>query len=107
MDKVIREIIYLGTIEPMPLANLHIKLSEEVGELGECINHHQGFLPHKEMKEPIAGEVADVINTTIAILAHAYPDLSEDQVFDLLNEQLTKKNEKWSRVIGIRRQSLR
>lgn len=82
----------------MSLPVMQIKLGEEFGELSEAVNHQLGHLQHKTMKEPLAGEVADVINTAIGVLVRAYPDHSDEQLADMLNAQLHLKTAKWERV---------
>lgn len=103
MRYLFERLIRVGSLDPMPLANLMLKLQEEVGELSEAVNHQEGYLPNKEMKEPIAGEIADVINTAVGVLVHAYPELSHEQIYSLLAEQLEKKTDKWEDVIAKRK----
>lgn len=74
------------------------KLMEEVGELAECVNIHQGFITHKVMKEPLEGEVADVVQCALAILVDANPELTKKECLDLFLEQFERKNYKWETV---------
>lgn len=74
------------------------KLMEEVGELAECVNIHQGFITHKVMKEPLEGEVADVVQCALAILVDANPELTKKECLDLFLEQFERKNHKWETV---------
>jgi hypothetical protein len=99
MIEITRRMIQLGQLEPKPLANLALKAAEEMGELAEAVNHLQGFLPHKKMKEPIEGEVADVINCVITVLIKAYPNKSAHEIYDMLEQQLIIKADKWEKVI--------
>lgn len=81
-----------------PLGRL-AKTMEELGELSEALMHKLGHLPHKTMKEPLEGEVADVVICAIDTLAGAYPELNATQLADMLQLQLTLKSEKWTRVM--------
>jgi len=64
------------------------------------INYSLGHLPHKTMKEPLSGEVGDVINTAFAILVKAYPECTQEELIKILLSGISKKNDKWERVIG-------
>ena len=103
MNDIILKIIHLGKTDPKVLVALTLKLMEEVGELAEAVNHALGNLPHKEMKEPLSGEVADVILCAIAVMCKAYPDMTEGDIFEELNRQLITKTSKWERVVHMRR----
>jgi NTP pyrophosphatase (non-canonical NTP hydrolase) len=83
----------------MPVIARGLKLGEEFGEFSEALLHSQGLLPHKEMKEPLVGEAADVIICTLDALAGAHPDWAPEYLIDRLNEQLDKKSDKWLRVM--------
>lgn len=87
-----------GKADIKPLGAKLGKLMEEVGELAESVNIHQGFITHKEMKEPLVGEVADVVQNALAILVDATPELSKKQRLDLFLYWLDKKNQKWAAV---------
>jgi len=91
-------IIRTARASTFPLANMQIKVGEECGELAEAVNHHEGFSRHKVMKEPLAGEVADVINTVIGVLVRAYPEHTDDQLADFLESQLILKTRKWESI---------
>lgn len=93
--------IELGQREPKSLFALFTCLVAETGELAEAVNASLGFLPHKQMKEPLEGEVADVINSAIAVLAKAYPLESGAQIKARLLEQLHRKATKWAQVIEL------
>lgn len=79
------------------------KLMEEVGEFSEALLHKLGHLPHKTMKEPIEGEAADIILCVIDTLAGVYPDLTTDELHDMLELQLAKKSTKWKEVMSKRK----
>ena len=76
-----------------------LKLMEEVGELAECINFQQGYLPHKQMKEPAMGEAADVIQNVLAILAKLYPTHTPDMIVAELEIYLDRKTDKWESIM--------
>lgn len=82
-----------------PLFVRNSKIMEELGEFSEALMHKMGFLPHKTMKEPLVGEAADVIICVMDTLSAAYPELSEEELADLLMEHLNKKSEKWIAVM--------
>jgi NTP pyrophosphatase (non-canonical NTP hydrolase) len=87
-----------------PTLARNAKIMEEVGEFSEALLHKLGYLPHKEMKEPLVGEAADVIITVIDTLCAAYPEMNEEQLIMTLNEHLRLKSEKWKKVTKVRDQ---
>jgi NTP pyrophosphatase (non-canonical NTP hydrolase) len=99
MKKTINSICNVARLERKPAWALGLKLFEEAGEAGEALNHHLGMLPHKQMKEPIEGEIADVVQNAIAILVKVYPNLSNKQLRKLLKAQIKAKNKKWKAII--------
>lgn len=99
MREITMRMIALARQDIKPLSAMGLKAAEELGELSEAINHHEGYLPHKTMKEPLAGEVADVINCVITVLVKAHPEFDDYQIYDLLNQQLVAKANKWEAVI--------
>jgi hypothetical protein len=99
MQTLIKRMIELGRRDPKPLANMTLKVAEEAGELAEAVNFHEGFLAHKQMKEPLEGEVADVINCAIGVLVKAYPHLTDAALYALLETMLALKADKWGRVL--------
>lgn len=82
----------------VPLAR-NSKLMEEVGEFSEALLFKLGYLPHKTVKEPIEGEAADIIICVVDTLQSVYPDLSPDELTEMLQKQLAKKSEKWKDVM--------
>ena len=76
-----------------------MKTMEELGEFSEAILSEQGELPHKMMKEPVAGEAADVIMCVLDTLAGVYPDKSIDELLDMINSQFEIKCAKWKRIM--------
>jgi NTP pyrophosphatase (non-canonical NTP hydrolase) len=100
MKKLIRKLLETSNDDPKPLYSMALKLMEEAGELGEAVNHHLGNLPHKEMKEPLAGEVADVIIVALSVFVKAHENLSYDELMSLLKCQLETKLTKWESIIN-------
>ena len=93
-------ILKLSRRHPMPIANRMNKLSEEAGELSESVNHFEGYLPHKTLKEPLAGEAADTIICTLDVMWARYSaTMSDEEILDLLFEQLKTKAEKWQNIL--------
>lgn len=92
-------IINLAREDAKGVEAMGLKLMEEVGELAEAINFHQGYLPHKTMKEPLIGEAADVIQNVLAILSRVYEDKSPDEILGELEEHLQKKTDKWESIM--------
>lgn len=82
-----------------PLFVRNSKIMEEVGEFSEALMFKEGFLPHKQMKEQLEGEAADVIICIVDTLVGAYPDNTDDEINDMLVSQLKLKSEKWDRVM--------
>lgn len=74
------------------------KLFEEGGELAECVNIHQGYITHKQMKEPLVGEVADVVQCALAILVDAHPDMAPGELMEMFLSHFERKNAKWAAV---------
>ena len=100
MKIIFTRIAKLGRKDPKPLWALGLKIGEESGELLEALNHSLGMLPHKKMKEPLMGEVADVIQVALAIAAKAYPKLTMAELLKQLEHQLVIKTDKWEKAIG-------
>lgn len=73
---------------------------EEVGEFSEGLMHSQGWLPHKVMKEPLEGEVADVLICLLDTYASVRTDLTPDQVLATITAQLEQKSLKWEKIIN-------
>lgn len=100
MKKVIRKVIDTAYTDANPVYFLMLKLMEEVGELSEAVNHQLGHLPHKTMKEPVAGEIADVILLAISLLPPLYPDLNQEELMEVLKDQLKLKTAKWESILN-------
>jgi|SRR5579859_12512 len=99
---ILLQTIRLARKERKPLANISLKLVEEVGELAEAVNHLEGYLPHKTMKEELIGEVADVIQCAITILVKTKPEIFDEEIVLQLARSLDHKNSKWERLLADR-----
>lgn len=86
----------------LPVLARNAKIMEELGEFSEALLHKLGHLPHKTMKEPIEGEAADVIICVVDALAGVYPSLNADELYEMLQLQLSKKSDKWVKVMHAR-----
>lgn len=95
-----KDIDRLTQSEQKPLCAMLGKLMEEVGETAECVLIHEGFITHKQMKEPLVGEIADTIQVALSILVRSTPELTTDERYDLLLSHLERKNNKWEAVQG-------
>ena len=97
--KNFNRILTLADVDAKGNEQMCIKLMEEVGELAEVVNHQNGWLPHKTLKESAFGEAADVIQCTLTLLRKLYPDLSHTEVLAQLSEHLELKSNKWESVM--------
>lgn len=84
--------------EKKPLCGIMNHLTQEVGELAEAVEVAEGFST-KVLKEPLVGEVADVIQCALSVLAKATKGMSNDERMDLLSEHLSLKTNKWENQI--------
>ena len=104
MKSINEHVLYIfgqGKRNPFPLSNRMLKLYEEAGELSEAVNHFEGYLPHKIMKEPLIGEVADVIITALDVLRKASPGVPDEELLQMLSEQLDIKTKKWDGILPV------
>jgi len=97
--KNFNRILNLADVDEKGNEQMCIKLMEEVGELAEVVNHQNGWLPHKTLKESAFGEAADVIQCTLTLLRKLYPDLSHDDLLDQLSAHLELKSTKWESIM--------
>jgi NTP pyrophosphatase (non-canonical NTP hydrolase) len=97
--KNFKRILILADSDVKGNEQMCIKLMEEVGELAEVVNHQNGWLPHKTLKESAFGEAADVIQCTLTLLRKLYTDLTHDQVLAQLSEYMDRKSDKWESVM--------
>ncbi len=95
-----------STYNTLPVLARNSKIMEELGEFSEALLHKLGFLPHKTMKESIFGEAADVLICTLDTLADACPELTEEQLEEALIAELSKKSDKWERIMKLRYEEL-
>ncbi len=95
----LNNIIRLADINQVHPLVRHAKLVEESGEFAEALLHKLGFLPHKTMKEPIEGEVADIIICALDTLRSVYQDMDKQEFLDMLQKQLDLKSKKWEDVL--------
>jgi NTP pyrophosphatase (non-canonical NTP hydrolase) len=80
--------------ETKSLEAIGLKLTEEVGEVAEQINVICGNI-NKDLKEPIEGEIADLLNCALCILFKAYPEHNVYEILAKLNMSMEAKNKKW------------
>ena len=92
-------ILNLSSRWTAPVLVRHAKLVEESGEFAEAVNHKLGYLPHKTMKEPAMGEVADVIICVLDTARSLHLELSDDEFKAELQKQLDLKSKKWETVL--------
>jgi hypothetical protein len=95
LEEQTRRIFSLTARDVKPLYGMLAHLTSEVGELAEAIEYHEGHLPHKTMKEPLVGEIADVVQCAMSILARVTPALTNDLRLQLLADNLESKTNKW------------
>lgn len=98
-EQTILRIMNVTLKDPKGIDGMMIKTFEEGGELAEAVNIHTGAIKHKTTKEPLVGEVADLVQCAIAVLVRATPDLTGEARAALLLEWLNKKTDKWEAVI--------
>jgi acyl carrier protein len=84
----------LTKIDPKPLYGIMNHLTSEVGELAESVEVHEGH-SQKVLKEPLVGEVVDVIQCALSVLARATEGMSDNDRLYLLTKHFVKKNDKW------------
>lgn len=95
----IKNVVRLTPRDVKSLYGMTTHLMQEVGELAECVEVHEGHRD-KALKEPIEGEVADVVQCAIAILARVYPGLTGDALLGVLAKSLNLKNAKWEAAMN-------
>ena len=86
--------------DPKPVLGLLAKLFEEGGETAEATLHCLGYLPHKTMKEPLVGEIADVILCAVALYARLSQEegFSTETISDDILASLETKMSKWEAI---------
>lgn len=91
-----------GDSNTLPVLARNAKLMEETGEFSQALLYKLGYLPHKNVEEPLIGETADVILCLLDTLSSAYPENTPQELQNMLLEQLQKKSKKWEKVMKIR-----
>lgn len=88
----------LTALENKPLLAFYAKLGEEFGEAGLACNIMEGFITHKELDEPLSGEIADVCQVAISMLIKSTPCMTNKQRVKLFLSELERKNNKWEGI---------
>lgn len=78
---------------------LGLKLQEEVGEFSECLLKKYGYLRHKQLKESIFGEAADIMNVILSVLQAIHPTASTEDILEELTKHMYLKNAKYKKVL--------
>lgn len=99
LDLLLTDIFNTSRESRNDLASAMLHCNAENGELAEAVNYQLGNLPHKTMKEPLAGEVADVIICALDVLRKAYPESSNGILRAMLIQQLEQKYLKWLEIV--------
>lgn len=86
-------------LETAPPVILGLKLAEECGEFSEALSKELGYLQHKELKEPLMGEAADVINVVLATLVMTYPEKSLNVISQELCLNMALKYTKYKDIL--------
>lgn len=79
-DLIAQIITEARDFDPLDASEMHMKISEENGELAEAMLVERGKLPGKKLKEPALGEGADVIIASICAIAKHYPSIPADEL---------------------------
>ena len=69
----------------------------------EAILKGNGFLQHKELKEGVIDEVADVFNVCLALLVSHYPDATVEELIVRLDNAMKTKNAKYAEILGVKK----
>ena len=101
--KLYEEIEYLfdltlqhETAEPWALA---LKLGEELGEFQQAVLKDEGYLRHKELKEDMWGEAADIVCVLIGYFARRYPECTGQQLTERLYDNICEKGDKYRTIL--------
>ena len=70
------------------------KLTEETGEFAEATLVVNGYID-KTLKEPMAGELADIIICALDVYSRSNELYSPEEVIQILEAQLKLKTKKW------------
>ncbi len=85
--------------ETSPAWALGLKLAEECGEVNEALLRDLGFLRHKEAKEGVINEVADVFNVCLGLLAVHYPNSTPTEICVALEHAMHQKGQKYADIL--------
>ena len=102
MDKLgheVKRIFELARRDGKPAVSMALKCAEELGEMSAALNVKLGYLPEGKISEPLSGEVCDVVNSALAVMAQAYPELDIAGLMELLARGLAAKSDKWESQI--------
>jgi NTP pyrophosphatase (non-canonical NTP hydrolase) len=83
-----------------PAISQLMKLVEETGEVAESVNVSMGFI-HKDLKEPLMGEIADVILCAIAVAKKMHPLINNTELYKAIDGYLNVKMDKWEKAIDV------
>lgn len=95
-DMLAHIITEVRDFDKLDTSELHMKISEENGELAEAILVERGKLPGKKLKEPALAEGADVIIATICTVAKHYASIPAPELATLLSKWVNVKMGKYS-----------
>lgn len=74
--------------------NVFMSLSEEVGELATEISIQDGYSTKPVGKDGIIGESVDVIACALDLIWVHNPEITEEEIMELLSKKLKKWKEK-------------
>ena len=101
MKEHYNRVLELNELDPAPISERGMKLTEEVGELAKEVNRTTGRkkskLSVREVREAMLGEAADSIQCIFSVL-HQYNTenpIAENITYGDLVERVGLKNEKW------------
>ena len=81
-----------------PVLAMNAKMMEEVGEMSTALLITEGHITHKELAEPLVGEVADVIQCALSVFIKATPNKTPQERLALFLQYFESKTNKWATV---------
>lgn len=84
--------------EMKPVLAMNAKMMEEVGEMSTALLIMEGHITHKELAEPLVGEVADVIQCALSVFVKATPNKTPQERLALFLQYFESKTNKWATV---------
>ena len=84
--------------ELKPVLAMNAKMMEEVGEMSTALLIMECHITHKELTEPLVGEVADVIQCALSVFVKATPNLTAQERLALFLQHFESKTNKWATV---------